>query len=190
MMTSRQLNWRSTVALALVVSGVVFMLGCNANVDKPADALATAAPEPTEPAVKSVLSVNEVMVKMMDNAAHVVWDVEKPGCAPKNDADWVEVEDHALQLAATANLIQMGGTGPQDQTWAQQAGWKKDTQDMIASALAVRAAAEKRDLNALIEANGGLVASCESCHKAFKPDSPTEGITHQNPHSDSHSSCN
>jgi len=182
--------WRSIVTIALTVGATVLIIGCNASVDKPADALATAAPQPAEPSVKPVLSVNEVMVKMMDNAAHVVWDVEKPGCAPKNDADWVEVEDHALQLAATANLIQMGGTGPSDQTWSEQAGWKKDTQDMIAAALAVREAAGKRDMNVLVEANGRLTQTCESCHKAFKPDSPTEGITHQNPHSDSHSSCN
>lgn len=189
-MMSRRMNWRTTATIALSVGGAVLLLGCTANVEKPADALATAATTPAEPAFTPVLSVNEVMVRMMDNAAHVVWDTEKPGCAPKNDADWVEVEDHALQLAATGSLIQMGGTGPSDAVWSQQANWKKDAKDMIAAALRVRDAAKSRNLTAVIEANGALVSTCESCHKAFKPDLPTEGIMHQDPHSESHTTCN
>jgi hypothetical protein len=54
--------------------------------------------------------------------------------------------------------------------------------------LADLSAAKARNLDAVIKANGNLVESCESCHKAFKPALPSEGIVHQRPHSESHTS--
>jgi hypothetical protein len=42
-------------------------------------------------------------------------------------------------------------------------------------------AARSRSIEALVKANSQLVDSCESCHKQFKPEVPTEGKTHQ-PH--------
>ncbi len=57
---------------------------------------------------------------------------------------------------------------------------------MGTAALAANAAAKARNKETLIKANGDLVAACESCHKAFKPELPTEGLAHQRPHSDSH----
>ena len=71
-----------------------------------------------EPAVTLDMSYNELMVALIDNASHVLWDVEKPGFAPKNEADWVELEDHAMQLAAAGTLIQLPGVGPSDRIWA------------------------------------------------------------------------
>jgi hypothetical protein len=133
-----------------------------------------------------VVSFNTLMVTMIDNAAHVLWDVEKEGFAPKDDADWLELEDHAIQLAAAGSLIQIGGTGPTDSAWVQQAGWKTDAQGMTSAALAVLDAAKNRNLDMVIEANTNLTMSCEGCHKAFKPELPTEGLLHQRPHSESH----
>jgi len=43
-------------------------------------------------------------------------------------------------------------------------------------------AAQGKNLNALVEANGRLVESCDGCHKEFKPDLPTEGIAHTHAH--------
>jgi hypothetical protein len=49
------------------------------------------------------------MVTLIDNASHVLWDVEKKGFAPKDDPDWIEVEDHSMQLEAAATWLQLGG---------------------------------------------------------------------------------
>jgi len=126
------------------------------------------------------------MVALIDNASHVLWDVEKQGFAPKDEADWIEVEDHAMQLAAAATLLQLGGTGPSDAVWAQAANWRTNARLMGDAGRAAYTAAKSRNLEAVIKANGDLVATCEGCHKEYKPDAPTEGITHQTPHSDSH----
>jgi cytochrome c556 len=39
-------------------------------------------------------------------------------------------------------------------------------------------AARNRNLADLTKNNERLLATCESCHKEFKPDSPTEGRVH------------
>ena len=41
---------------------------------------------------------------MIDNSGHVLWDAEKEAGAPKDNADWLELEDHATQLAAAGTL--------------------------------------------------------------------------------------
>ena len=127
-----------------------------------------------------------MMVTWIDNAAHVVWDVEKKGFAPKNDADWLELEDHSTQLAVAGSLLPLGGNGPADAAFVGQDGWKAQSEALTKAANAVHAAAKARDLKALIAANGDLTTACETCHKAYKPSLPTEGVVHQSPHSESH----
>ena len=176
-MKSERFGWRSAGKRTLfVVWTAALLAGCNANV----------ANQPAVPAFTPVVSLNALMVTWIDNAGHVMWDVEKEGFAPKNEADWIELEDHATQLAAAGSLIQMGGTGQADAGWVQQVGWKTNAQAMTAAALAGVSAAKSRNLEALIKANGELVTTCEGCHKAFKPELPSEGILHQRPHSESH----
>lgn len=174
-MKSKRFNWWRVGKAALCVGGTALLLaGCNAS--------------EKEPTFTPVVSINELMVTWIDNAGHVLWDVEQKGFAPKNEADWIELEDHATQLAAAGSLIQMGGTGKADPGWIQQVGWKTSAQALTAAALADLAAAKSRNLEGVIKANGDLVASCETCHKAFKPEIPSEGILHQRPHSESHKS--
>ena len=186
-MTPKPLCWWATprVAMFLGAAAVCFG-GCASPPEKASAPSATA--QASAPGFTPAVSINALMVAMVDNAGHVLWDVEKDGFAPKNDADWLELEDHAVQLAAAGSLIQLGGTGQADAGWAQQVGWKTSAQAMTNAALADLSAAKARNLEGVIKANGDLVASCESCHKAFKPALPTEGIAHQRPHSESHTS--
>ncbi len=186
-MISRRFDWRSAGKAALCVGGTTLLLvGCTAEAPRQADAPPPVAPsKPVEPAFTPVVSINGLMVTWIDNASHVLWDVEKKGLAPKDEADWIELEDHATQLAAAGTFIQMGGTGQADAGWVQQTGWKTNAQALTAAALADLAAAKSRNLDAVIKANGQLVEACEGCHKAFKPELPSEGIAHQRPHSES-----
>ena len=165
--------------IALAACGTALLLAaCNTSLEKSG----ARAPAPLfAPAV----SINALMVTWVDNAAHVLWDVEKEGFAPKDEADWIELEDHATQLAAAGSLIRMGGTGQADPGWIQQVGWKENAEAMTTAALAELNAAKSRNLEAVVKANGDLVSSCEGCHKAFKPQVPSEGIIHQRPHSES-----
>lgn len=134
---------------------------------------------PQAPPVPPALSINELMVDWIDDAGHVLWVVEQPGRAPKTDAEWREIEHHAAQLTAAGALVALGGTGQADPGWAASPDWKKYSQGLSDAGLAARNAARNKNLEGLIKANGELVATCETCHKTFKPDLPTQGIAHQ-----------
>lgn len=178
-------DWIRTGTMALSIAAGALLSGCStAPAPPPAE-----EPEPAAQSVAAVVpptSINELMVTWVDNASHVLWDVEKPGFAPKNDADWIELEDHATQLMAAGAVIQMGGTGPMDAVWIRSDQWATQANAMGNAGKAALAAAKARDLKGLIEANGSLTTSCVNCHNVFKPDAPTEGILHQTPHSASH----
>ena len=91
-----------------------------------------------------------------------------------------------FRSAAAGTLIQLPGLGPNDAVWSGQDGWKTNAELMTEAANAALAAARARQLPALVEANGKLVLACVGCHNQFKPQLPSEGITHQRPHSESH----
>lgn len=183
-LSTRQLGVGIFIIVATVAGGAA-ACGSGSSTEPggtPAGALAP-VPPPTPRT-----SINALMVSMIDNSGHVLWDAEKENFSPKDEADWLEIEDHATQLVAAGTLIQLGGTGPADNGWIRQVGWKENADALSDAGLAALAAAKSRSMESLVKANGNLVASCESCHKAFKPDAPTEGLSHQRPHSESHQS--
>ena len=178
-MAQTHLSWRRFGAVALCAGlAAVSLTSCNA-----AEKTATSTPSPTfTPAV----SINALMVTWVDNASHVLWDVERDGNAPKDEADWIDLEDHATQLAAAGSLIQLGGTGQADGGWIRQVGWQTRAEALTKAALAELAAAKSRNLETLVKANGDLVDACQNCHKDFKPELPSEGIVHHPSRSEVH----
>jgi cytochrome c556 len=141
-------------------------------------AVAAATPMTATPEV----SINEVMVAVVDHAGHNLWDVEEEGKAPKTDADWDNIWEHAVQMAAAGPAITVGGTGSSDAKWVSSPSWHTYAQKMSDAAVAARHAAKSKDFTALVAANGQLVESCEQCHKEFKPTLPTEGVVHDHKH--------
>ena len=118
------------------------------------------------------------MVDLVDHAGHNLWNVERQGKAPKSDADWANVEEHAVQLIAAASAITAGGTGPTDLIWVGTPSWRTHAQRLAEAASIAMAAAQDKQFRSLVTANGKIVEACEGCHKEFKPDLPSEGIVH------------
>ena len=166
-------QWTRTLGVLFGVSVFLFY-GCTSS--QPQQAIQQAPPPAT--GVKPAVSINAVMVALVDHAGHVVWDAEQAGRAPKTDADWQELEHHAIQLTAAGPLIALGGTGQADPGWAQSPDWQKFAQELTNAGLVVLSATRSKNLESLVKANGQLVEVCEGCHKEFKPDLPTEGIVH------------
>jgi len=175
-MTMTQRTESITRRLGLLLGMVALLIyGCNAG-----------APEqPAQPAsppasvVPPAVSINAVMVSWIDHSGHELWDTEKRGNAPKNDADWRRLERHAIQLAAAGTLISLGGTGEYDREWSQRPGWKTQAQALTDAAVASLNAVRSKNFEAVVTANGRLTDTCERCHEEFKPSLPTEGIVHQ-----------
>ncbi len=182
-MIATQFGRKSIQRFAVLLGGSVLLLSaCNTSVEKQQAAPPASAPAPAASAVVPVVSINALMVTWVDNSGHVLWNVEKEGRAPKNDADWLEIQEHATQLAAAGTLIELGGTGQADPGWVKSPDWTTNARKMSQAALDAITAAKSKDLPALVKANSALVVSCENCHKEFKPELPSEGIKHHPPH--------
>jgi len=162
--------------------GGCFAAGCSAPAEPPRPSAHSESPVGGAPAVLSPVIINAVMVRLVDHAGHQLWNAEKPDMAPKTDADWENIVEHATQIAGAGALIRVEGTGPNDRTFVQNPEWQKFALAVSAAGMAALKAGEARNQEALVSANGQLVEACEGCHKRFKPALPSEGINHSHPH--------
>jgi hypothetical protein len=168
-------DWFALGVLALGIGAAA----CSTQTEQP-PATETTRPAAPAPAVPPAVSINAVMVALIDHAAHELWNVEKT--APKDDNGWRAVEHHAIQLAAAGPVLVAGGTGERDRAWAATPTWAAHARRQTDAATAAIDAARSKNVESLTVANGRLLEACEACHKEFKPDLPTEGITHPHEH--------
>jgi hypothetical protein len=148
--------------------GILMTLGC----DAPAAAQQNTAAVP--PKLTPVISINVLMVSFVDQAADAIWTAAAN--PPKHLCEWQQVEYRATQLATTGTLLRVGGSGPLDMQWRDAPEWAPFADKM--TALAVKAAQAARDKNVIaLKATGNeLILNCEACHRAFKPEIPTQNI--------------
>lgn len=152
------------VAVIPLVALLVTLAGCATAPEKP---VAQAQPE-----FKGVVSINDVMVSVVDHNSHILWNVANAKMAPKNDQDWHYLEHAATTLAASGNMILIPGPPADDQAWVKDPEWRKLAQAMSDAGLKAVVAVDHRDLKALEAAGDDLVETCEGCHKTFKPSLP------------------
>ena len=158
------------VAVLLGASAYVLLGSAAGQAQAPAD----------PPHVALPISINAVMVSLVDQAAHEIWDGGNQD-RDLTDREWLLIEQHSLQLAAAGTVISLGGTGPADRGWALSPAWQDWSRKLGVIALEAKQAVDAKSKVALRDAGDKLTDTCESCHKIFKPDLPTEGIMHQ-PH--------
>jgi cytochrome c556 len=167
-MRSRHL-WGAALAVPVLMS----LVGC-ASAPPPA---AEKAAQPAAPVFKPVVSVNDVMVGVVDHNAHILWNVGDPKKAPKKEADWHALEHAATTLAAAGSIVEMGGSGPDDKKWAADPEWTRLNQVMTNAALKAKLAVDGKNLEQVLAAGDDLVMSCEGCHAKFKPAIPAHVAT-------------
>lgn len=128
-------------------------------------------------AVPMPVSINALMVTLIDHSAHYLWDY---GVMEREitDEEWRTVEYYAIQLAAAGPLLMLGGTGEMDNTWVTSPEWLEHTRTMTSAATLALDAAKRKDKGLLLGLGDALTASCEGCHEHFKPSLPSEGFTH------------
>ncbi|MEX2366345.1 MAG: hypothetical protein WD601_07035 [Pseudohongiellaceae bacterium] len=124
------------------------------------------------------VSINAIMVTMVDHSAHYIWDYADD-TQFMGDTEWQAIEYYAIQLAAAGPLITLGGTGPNDNAWVDSAQWTRYARLMMTAAELAQDAGRLHDSILLDTAGDMLVESCEGCHQVFKPDLPTEGLAHE-----------
>ncbi len=159
---------------AVLVAIAALALGaCNSKpAEAPAETAAAPAAAPAPEAVYTpVVSLNEIMVYIVDPHSNELWDATM--VAPKNDAQWAELQRAAVSLAAAGNLTKLSGNGARDQQWTQQADWVKYSQAVSDAGAAALSAVRAKDVKALSAAGDQLVVSCINCHREYKLEVPT-----------------
>jgi len=176
----------------LLVAVMLMFVGCN-RAETPAPAPETpAAPTPTAHA-----NLAQLMQGIPFPASNIIFDAQTtdPGAKPKEgDATagataaysnvyggWVQVENAALALQETANLImipgRLCGNGkpvPIDQ--ADFRMWAAGLADAGAQALK---AAKSRNLDAMVDVSGVVSDACANCHDKYRntPKEPDDRCT-------------
>lgn len=162
---------RNFTKLMISLSGVLISLIA------PSFILSKSANAAEENVLPVPVSINALMVTLIDHSAHYIWDygsMERDITAE----EWRTVQYYAIQLAGSGPLITLGGSGPRDEGWAASPQWTSFARQMSNGAMLALDAAENQDKEKLASAGDALVDSCEGCHEVFKPEVPTEGITH------------
>lgn len=160
----------------VALASTLLLAACSqAPAPEAAKPAATASASATSnPPIKPAISYNQLMVKFVDQAADPIWNAAVT--PPKTDAEWQDVEYHAIQLATTGTLLRVGGTGMMDMEWTNSPGWASFTDKMTEASLAAAKAAREKDVAAIQAAGDEIVLNCEGCHREFKLDLPTEGL--------------
>ncbi|HET9215385.1 MAG TPA: hypothetical protein VFR18_00305 [Terriglobia bacterium] len=169
---------RNLRMLALSAGIALTLTACGGPAEQPAPDSLTTQAAPTVP-VPPALSINAMMVGLVDDASHEIWDAAVEKTKPRTDEDWFHLQHHATKVTLSGTLITIPGTGQADAAWVTKPEWIKFSKELADAGLAALDAANKKDHAALSAAGDRLVLTCEGCHKVFKGELPSEGLTHQ-----------
>ena len=117
--------------------------------------------------IKPVATVEQLHDAMINPSSDAIFNVGR--LAPTNDADWTAVRNAAVILAESSNLLMLQGRALDSGLWMQM------SREMLDSAALALAAAERQDLDQLMEAGGLIVAVCEACHEPYRDGGRTMG---------------
>lgn len=157
----------STRILLSLVS-IMFVSACtSAPAPPPAEnAPPVEPPAVQQPGFRSDVTLNQMMVSIIDRNSHAVWDAaEKP---PTTDAGWEDLQDAAVTLAAGGNLTMVSGNGERDQTWTQQPEWAKHSQALADAGLGAVTAVQAKDVEKLRQAGDQVLLTCLNCHRQYR----------------------
>jgi cytochrome c556 len=108
---------------------------------------------------KPAAGVLELMKSVIIPASDTVFGVGKE--APKNDKDWVVVQDSAAKLNDAAKQLMRLAPSTDD------ANWVKYSRAMSNAAEAAGKAAKAKNVDAVLDSGDALYGTCEGCHKQY-----------------------
>jgi len=161
------------VSLLTPLAAAALLLAACQPESSPPPAATTAMPD-VQTEVSLPVSLNEVMVALVNHAADPIWAATWNN--PESDRDWRELERLAYQIQIGGALMQYPGTGPLDAQWVADERWMEWSSQMSRDGQRAVNALRSRDMDLIFDAGSRLVETCEACHTAFRPDIPTMGM--------------
>lgn len=162
MITGQQIpgNTMRTTAMVCVLSSI--LIACGGGQD---------SGQQGSQQVVLPISLNEVMVAMINKAADPLWAAT--WAVPQTEEDWRELEHLAYQVQVGGVLLRYPGTGPLDAAWTASAQWQQYSDQLSQDGARAVYAVRSRNRDLMDRAGSQLVETCEACHRVFKPDLPT-----------------
>ncbi len=170
-----------SVCVMVLAAGVA--AGC-AGSNQPAQDAAPAGPSP-----KAYSNLAQVMQGIPFPASNLIFDTQSndPGAKPTEKGGsgatsayagvyggWKAVENAALALSETANLIMIPGRLCENgrPVPLDRADFQKFTQGLADAGQAALKAAQSKNLDAMVEVSGTVSDACAACHEVYrdKPD--------------------
>jgi cytochrome c556 len=119
-----------------------------------------ARPKPAAPGVKGVATSIQIMKTMTIPFSDVVFMAGSE--PPKDQKGWTQVQEQAIALAESGNLLMVGGRskGP---------AWMRMARAQVDAAEAAAKAAAAKNGDRLSSAADALYETCANCHKQYMP---------------------
>ena len=112
------------MTLTIVLSSLAGLSGCGQEQrtapKSTAGGTTAAAPQAAEP-FRLPVSLNEVMVALVNHSADPIWLAAWRN--PESDKDWRNLERMAYQLQVAGALLVIPGNGPKDDEWTSNPQW-------------------------------------------------------------------
>ena len=126
-----------------------------------AQAPSTQAPSNETPALKSIGTMSEVMVRVIFPTSNEIFYVGRN--ENKTEKDWEDLRNNALMLAESANLLMADNRAKDKDRWMKDAKLLRDVGDKAFKY------AKAKDLEGLKALNDELYEACQSCHEHYRP---------------------
>jgi hypothetical protein len=105
-------------------------------------------------------TMSQLMIDILYPASDALFYIERN--PPKDDREWGIVRTNALNLAESGNLLMMPGRA------RDQGDWIKDAKLVVDAGQAAYKAAQKKDMQAILDLNEQLYVSCTKCHSQYR----------------------
>ena len=173
----------------LLVATTLVIGGCN-RAEAPAEAPAT----PAAPAAKAYAPLARMMQGIAFPASNIIFDTQttdpgktKEASDPSGGATqqfsgvyggWMAVENAALALQETANLLMIPGRNCENgkPVPIHEATYRKAAEGLAEAGRAAYTAAQTKNLDAMVEVSGTVSDACAMCHEKYRdtPKQPTD----------------
>jgi len=113
------------------------------------------------PTFQPVGTTLQLMKAIVIPSSDVIFKISSE--APKDDKEWAVVQNNALMLAESGNLLMMAGRSKDNSEWM------KDSRALVDAGTAAFKAANAKDANKLGDISDDILTACETCHTKYKP---------------------
>jgi hypothetical protein len=152
-----QLNMRAArKSLAAVAVGTVLMVALAAQTPQRGARGGSASSSTGVRTVGTTLQVMHAIVKPASDAVFAAG-----GEPPKDAKSWTDLENQAVALAESGNLLMLGNRVK------DQSDWMKMSRALVDASAAAMKAAQSKNADAMSMASDAVYETCENCHMRY-----------------------